>query len=292
MKAESPATEPAAAARSGVTIHVGGAEPGILVTSKLLASIARPPASATAPAWLELVAAFSRKNLSLRIQLDPGEALRPQLLVPAHFEMSKDRADALVAEAVQRIEVAMGAAHAQMAALVRGVALSAGEKLAMLPRSWHQARTLTVESERVMRHEAEFAAFMQKRGEMLPARFPTIDSAEAPANFRNRVVKQFRGVLHLAAGLAQALDAVERQLTAGQAQTDGEVLLAGFGAYPDRPRLLLQHLLLVPEVSIAAINIGRRLESGLPHLQAQRPKPEEVVRLRWLAPEGAGTQAT
>ncbi|WP_439598208.1 hypothetical protein [Falsiroseomonas sp.] len=291
MKADNPAAPPTASAPPSVTIYVGGDEPDLLITSKLLASIARPPASATAPAWLELVAAFSRKILSLRIQLDPEEALRPQLLVPAHFEMSKERADELVAKAVHDVEVAMGAAHAQMPALVRGVALSAGEKLAMLPRPWGEARTLTAESERVMHHEAEFAAYMQTRGELPPARFPSIDSAEAPVNFRNRVVKPFRGVLHLAAGLAQTLDAVERQVAAGEAQAGRAISLAGFGAYSAKPRLLLQQVLLVPEVSIAAINLGRRLEAGLPHLTAQRPKPEEVVRLRWLAPEGSEPQA-
>ncbi|MDO9498488.1 hypothetical protein [Falsiroseomonas sp.] len=291
MKMENPAAQQAADACAGVIIHVGGTEPDFLITSKLLASIARPPASETAPAWLELVAAFSRKILSLRTQLNPEAALRPQLLVQAHFEMSKERADALVLEGAQRIEIAMGAAHAQMPALVRGIALSDGQKQAMLPKLWREERALTAESERVMRHEAELTELLQERGEAPPVRFPAIDSVGAPANFRNRVVKPFREVLHLAAGLVQVLDAVERQLAAGQSLTGSGAPLAGFGAYPDRPRLMVQHLLLIPEVAIAAINLARRLEAGLPHLKAQRPKPEEVVRLRWLPPEGAGTQA-
>jgi hypothetical protein len=291
MDKDTPSSQPAADSTPGIVIPVGGDEPDHLITAKLLASIARPPTSTSDPAWRELVGAFSRMILSQWIQLDPEAASRPQLLVPAHFEMPKERAQELVAEAGQPINVAMGAAHAQMPALVRGVALDAGIKLSTLPRPWRDVRSLKAESERVMYQEAEFAEFLRERDEVPPVRFPGVESAEAPTNFRNRVVKPFRDVLHLAAGLAQVLDDVERQLAVDSKRAGGEDALAGFGAYPDKPRLLLQHVLLIPGLSIAAINRARRLEAGLPHLEAQRPKPEEVVRLRWREANGASAKA-
>jgi hypothetical protein len=277
---------PADADARGVVIEVGGDEPDHLVTAKLLASIARPPASATAPPWREMVAAFSRWILSVRVQHDPEAAWRPQLLVPAHFEMSKERAEELVGDGLAAINVALGAAHAQMPALVRGVALAAGEELATLPRRWREARTLTDESERVMRHEAELAELMQEGDQALTARFPSIDSAEAPANFRNRVVRPSRGVLHLAAGLAQVLDDVERQIAAERQPSRATSLRTESGDSPHEPRVSLQDLLLNPEFSVAAINRALRLEAGLQRLDAQRPKPEEVVRLRWKEATG------
>lgn len=275
----------------GVFIPVGGDEPDYLITSKLLASIARPPASASSQTWRHMVAAFARRILSLRAQLDPAWAQRPQLLLPIHYEMSVERAEKLVLEATGAINVAMGAAHALMPALVRGVALSDGEKLTVLPKPWRDERTLTAASERVMRHEADFAEFLAKRGETLPSRFPGIESAEAPANFRNRVVKPFRRVIHLAAGLAQVLDDVERELAAAGGTSKTVSPPPGFGAYPEKPRLLLAHVLLYPEFSIAAINRARSLEAGLPYLTAQRPKPEEVVRLCWVGDPASNAEA-
>lgn len=168
----------------------------------------------------------------------------------------------------------------------------AGHRPALPSVLARQQGKLTAESERVMRHEAEFAEYLKARGEGLPARFPSIESAEAPANFRNRVVKPYRGVLHLVAGIAQVLDDVERQLALGGTEMARMPQADGFGAYPDKPRLLLPQLLLTPELSIAAINRARRLEAGLPYLKAQRPKPEEVVRLRWHEANGQSVNST
>ena len=84
-----------------------------------------------------------------------------------------------------------------------------------------------------------------------------------------------------AAGLAQVIDDVERQLKRDLGDDPAVWRAKGFGEYPDGPRLTHNHVLRLPELAIAAINCARRLEAGLPHLHAQRPAPETVVRLRW-----------
>lgn len=284
MTKGTPTGRQGAGSSDGVIIDVGGEEPAHLVTSKLLACIARPPGSATAPAWLELVAALAQTIVGAQVKLDPDLLWQPQLLVPAQMQVPPERALKLAGTAFEQINRAMGAAHAQMPALVRGVAASAGSALSTLPPDWRGEGTLVEGSERVLRQEADFTEFLELRGEAPPARFPSIDSAGAPVNFRNRIVAPFRNVLHLAAGLAQVLDDIERELGASQKQRGSPASLGGFGAYPHRPRLLIEHVLLVPEIAVAAINRAQRLEGGLAYLPTQRPKPERVVKLRWKAP--------
>lgn len=275
-------TNPNPAPSPGIVIEVGGADPNYLITATLLATIAGPPAASGEMKWRDRVRAFSRVILHDQRRLNADAYERPALCVPADFDFPLDRAERLVGSSFRQIDIAMGAAHAQMPALVRGVALADGHPPSSLPRRWREVRSLKYETERVLTHEAELGKFLAGRGEKLPQRFPAIDSAEAPANFRNRVVAPFRRVLHLAAGLAQAVDAAERGLVEIAGADGVDWTARGLGVYPGgRPRLLRDRLLLVPEIAIVAINKAYDLEAGLPYLDAQRPYPATVVRFRW-----------
>jgi len=265
----------------GIIIMVGGQDPDYSVTARLMASIARPPTSERDPKWRELVRAVSRVILQAHQQADPRPFEQPLPYPAADLTFPLARAEDLVQAALSKVNVALGAAHAQMPALVRGVGIRNSSPGITNYRLWKHEVSLVEGSQRTMEREQEFLAFQQQHEITLPTRFPREYSAQSEVNFRNRVVAPYRNVLHLAAGLAMVLDDVERRLTSDLAHQPGVAKASGFGAYPTGVRLLADHLFLIPELAIAAINRARTLEAGLPYLTSQRPKPSEVVRLRW-----------
>lgn len=276
-------SQPHADAREdpGIIILVGGQDPDYAITARLVATIASPPTSDRDPKWLELVRALSRVILHAHQQAAPDIFAQPLPYPAADLTFPLTRAEDLVSAAMIKMNRALGAAHAQMPALVRGVALSEGAPSAVNFGAWKHETSLADGSLRTMRGEQEFRDFLEQQGMSPPARFPEVHSAQAVVNFRNRVIAPFRPVFHLAAGLAMTLSDVERQLAADLAHQRKPPEACGFGRYPNGVQLLAYQVLLCPELAIAAIHRARRLEAGLPHLTAQRPKPSEVVRLRW-----------
>jgi hypothetical protein len=160
--------------------------------------------------------------------MDPVSFAHPQETIRAHLMLPIEAAEKATESIFQQVDIALGAAHAQMPDLVRG-ATRRGEPIKDLPRPWQTVRPLIREADRVLEQEAELVEFMQRRGEVSPSRFPDIESLNAPGNFRNRVVRPFRGVGHLAAGIAQTLESVETELGAlfkDSGPSTGQICLA------------------------------------------------------------------
>lgn len=192
--------------------------------------------------------------------------------------------------AFTRVGRALAAAHTMMPTVVRQHLGSLGVAPAALPLAYRRSQSLDSEIVRTMWHEKASADAAAQRGERPPPRrMPTMTGSDGShKNFMTRVLKPTRPVLHLAVGMAQVIDMIERQLIktlhsprVWEAKGYRTVHIDdGHGVTTPRPNIPTSDLLAMPEFARQVIGLSDVLLPAVTDvLAAGRARPVPMVRL-------------
>jgi hypothetical protein len=257
----------------------------------LLATIGAAPQSATDLGWLQTVSAFRFQQCLYADEHPAVFSEAVPVLVAGDLRLREALRERRLKFARLNIERAMLAAHAAMPHVVQAAHQHNGPAMALTPRAYRQPADRTQQINRTLEWEERLLEYLREVGmAVVPPRAPASGNPIIDQrNFRTRVLARAQPVLHLAIGLAQAVDRAEREIhrITGTRET-WEAL--GYGSYPVagaegeiafRPRMTEMHVLAHPGVSALAINIAETLRPAVEkYLTSGRTRdPKPLIRL-------------
>ena len=261
------------------------------IPAYLLATIGAPPSARSRSVWQQTLTAFRWEIARARF---PSEGTSPTETVRIPRDallLSEHTREKRLKSGFVNANDALLAAHGAMASVVNIAAELTGQNLQCLPKSYRNLGTRDAQITRALSYEAWTQAYRESVGaEPLPQRGPAFTGSTAMIkNFNTRIMAPIRPVLHLAIGLAQAIDMTEQMLIAETGNSQ-DWIDKGFGTYAApigdddvalRPQVHIQSLYRHPLVSKLAIQLAEELEAPVMRFLSEgRAGPTELVRLR------------
>lgn len=184
-----------------------------------------------------------------------------------------------IKQGLGKINVALRAAHAMVSLVTAQAAAMGGIDLRRAPASFRKPALRNQQISRVLSYGDEWEKDLDALGRNLEgAGVPRLeDTVTATDNFKNRVIRPNRPVLHLAIGLAVALDVRSKQLAAEMgAQETWEragyvTYRVGAGEDPrPLPMVTIDRVLREPKIAMRAVLVSKRWER---RRRLCRPRP-------------------
>jgi len=220
----------------------------------LFATIGAPPTEVGRELWERTLVAFSWEVVALKGGLEAFQGPLPPLL-----EQDDDHRRSLRGKALGRMDRALAAAHVAMPHLLDRDTLDSRGPGGRVNRI---EQTIAAEARR---RRLTYAAGHAMGPARMPADPP--DGQDPSKNFLSRVIRPSRSVLHLAAGLALAVDKAEKVVTSvspTQAQWEAVGFRTAIEDTPEGPRakplLPSSFILLQPPIARFAIEWGQVFE--------------------------------
>ena len=257
-----------------VEIRIPEGTPESDLPAYLLATLGCPPRSQSDIAWQRTLGSYRLHARVVAARVAGISDASGIDVVLGDLRLPDHRRQALLQRAQRNVEVAMGAAHAAMAAVLNLHLRDKPDQLALAPRSYRHPPARGEQIDRTLLAEEQLReAIAAQTADALPARrMPQFtDSPSSRKNFMARVVAPARPVLHLAIGLAQSVDRAERELlrqygtqerweAAGWETT---VVNRGHDDPEHRPRVHEYALITVPEISRHALGLAEQIRPAV-----------------------------
>lgn len=266
------------------------ADPTYRAVAMLLGTLASPPSHPRDPHWREAIAAFRHQAITTRAQFEPSWGGAVQQIFPEDvLEPSVDLRRTIDGHLRKIDNRALKAAHAMMPLIVAERARLLGLDMRLEPAAYRAPQTQLSQIDRVQREDIKWREqLLERDGMTVPDAPDENDALPSDKNFLHRKLRPVRSVLHLAAGLAQELEAAS-WAAADLYGTASAWEAAGYATYEvsinDKkkalPMMTIDVVLGCPGLALRAFRRAEMFEAAVMSLQsADTVKlPYVIIRL-------------